>query len=110
MKRINLFKLFGISCKYNKYTTEEKVHKLKNMWMINQIRFSSNSRNGKGNDETIREWKEKEETMKEWDIKYKEEIDKYYEDLKKKRESRINSINESISKSGYETVPETEKE
>ena len=34
-------------------------------------------------------------------------IDKFYEELKKKKESRIN---ESISKTGYETVPETEIE
>ena len=78
--------------------------------MKNQIRLSSNSSNGKGNEEPIREWKAKEETMKEWEIKYKEANDKFYEELKKKRESRINSINESISKTGYETVPETEIE
>ena len=83
---------------------------MSNLMMKNQIRLSSNSSNGKGNEEPIREWKAKEETMKEWEIKYKEANDKFYEELKKKRESRINSINESISKTGYETVPETEIE
>ena len=89
---------------------------MSNLMMKNQIRLSSNSSNGKGIEEPIREWKANEETMKEWGKKYKEAKDKLYEELQKKRESRINSINsiksinESISKTGYETVPETEIE